>query len=317
MLREFLNISETLKTTIKFGLLFARRSNFLLVITLFSLFLSSILFYLGLILFGFLLQNMFAGSSVKIIPAMSFLNEFNLLYLVSITIFLALILDFLSSWLVTRACANFGARIVFDNQKIHPYKKRSEITNIFSLGKIATRLSKFLINSMVPLCIAIMGCFILGYFNLIFGIVLLVVILVSGTFFAPIHYITSKDLRKNDENNKINIQSIKATERAYLPLLRIFLNRKTISTTLNVIIFSLILSIFYFMTYEQIISFFSAELLILLAIFRASITSLSRIMMCFQFVLGNLDNVNILIMCMEGNKVTNLSSVDNQDEENL
>ena len=76
MLREFSNISETLKTTIKFGLLFARRSNFLLVITLFSLFLSSILFYLGLILFGFLLQNMFASSSVKIIPAMSFLNEF-------------------------------------------------------------------------------------------------------------------------------------------------------------------------------------------------------------------------------------------------
>lgn len=315
-----MNIGLTFKYTFTYlRLFYLRRDLFLL------LFSASAAVYTATYIGAFLL--LFAGIRALVADeqtldvSVKYLSEISpgvAIYIGVVCLGLSLVFYLYTLLAGIRAGANFGTDVLYKFapvwDELNPQKRK----NIVAVATFASRISRPVLNSLVPVATFFAGVGYLAFINP--WMAPLSIILGGAALFAFIPAnIADEKLSRNDFSPDIDeatLTDARPQVRAYMGrTFRAFRARRIISFVNLLILFFAILAVLIFLGPDRLVAALNEQAVILVIVARTSVMSLKRLTLCLRIVSNNIATMDQIFAAVLHGIVPRKVTVDDEGDE--
>ncbi len=289
-----MNIRKTFLFAIKYlGYFYFRKDPFLFLFSAFvALYTASNVAAFVLIFSS--LRSMVAGEtsvsfSVGFLPVVGTQTA---LY-VGLGLFGASIIFFIATLLsAIRTGANFGTGLIYRFENRWDEIDLNQRKNLVTVASFATRLSKPVLNSLVPIAMFVVGIVYLSATNIFFGPAAFLVGALALFAFVPANKI-NLHLGQDGFSYEIKQEELAGQRKDIVRFLSqkfsSYRARKIIAAVNILILFLLLMIAVFLIGAEQLVEYLDEQAVVLIVVVRASILSLNRLTLCLKVINSNIE----------------------------
>lgn len=289
-----MNIRKTFLFAIKYlGYFYFRRDPFLFLFSAFvALYTASNVAAFVLIFSA--LRGMVAGEtsvsfSLEFLPALEAQTALYLglgLFGASIVFFIAALLS------AIRTGANFGTSLIYRFEDRWDKIDVNQRKDLVTVASFATRLSRPVLNSLVPIAMFVVGIVYLSATNIFFGPAAFLVGALALFAFVPANKL-NLHLRRDGFSYEVKQEELAGQRKEIIRFLSqkfsTYRARRIIAAVNILILFLLLMIAVFLIGPEQLVEYLDEQAVVVIVVIRASILSLNRLTLCLKVINSNIE----------------------------